>query len=291
MGRSLSDFIRDELASTEKGPCVMLSLVLPSDNDREVKSIRITGESDISPEQRAKTFVDLAEEDAQEIDAISVVYSVRSFFENGGGQYVGRMALRVKGNKDAEDLENASESGERMQRMRHKEDVHDAVIKMAGITYQTLLTHTRQMADDRHKERSENVELFGALKEVLMAKALDGHTFRMAEKKYERTTAVIEKGMGVIMPMARMLGAPVPEDKADTDLLNAVIDSIDATDSNAVNSLRVMLAKLDPTVAMLLAERFERRAKQKAEETLKREQEREVDRKAAEGEGEKENVH
>lgn len=292
--RNLEDFIKEELASIEHGACTMFSLVYPGDHDREIKCIVITGESDMSPAQRAKVFVDLAEEDAQEIDAIKVTYSVRSFFEQTGGTYVHRCSFKVQGNKDAEDLENASDSGERMQRMRHKEDVHEAVLKMAGITFQALNIHARQMSDDRRAERAENVELFTGLKDVLMAKALDQHHLRMEEKKYERITGLIKDGTKLISPALRMLGAPIPTNDADTSLIDAMIDDIDANDPESVEMVKMMLAKLKPATAMLLMDRMEKRAKAQAEEAAKK-RKQDLEDKAKEEvvstEGGDDNVH
>lgn len=261
MKQSTEEWMRRALLDDGKGaPCTSFALVhVQGGLQTEIHVKPLPDKLSVaSIGEIADTFDDIAKEHAAGLPGAQQ-YQILAFY---GGRKTAQ-AFRPfvqKGYTEMEGLatESPGPMGVLAQSMRHLEAKGSAYIQG---TVKLLEAQNRTIELQNEREiglRRENVEMFGALKEMIMAMTAKSHEARMAELAFTRETeerrALYKTVPGLINSVT---GREVfPQAQEDTSHLEAIIDAAVKKGPEALRLIQSL--ELPPAAQFALASRFQR---------------------------------
>lgn len=267
-----------QLDEDKQGDLTQLSLMhIVIQSEREIHSIRFNGAKKWTAKELADVFLKKARGHCEEL--VGPQMFVLLAFYGGRTEAEARKPIRIQGDASMTgQLETEGPTGQGLvqQAMRHMEAVMALTVRQSSLLFDAQNQTIQSLGIQLNAARNENVAAFGAVKDLLMEKALDQHRFRMEELNFQRSSDT-RRNLMKLAPafLNRLSGKEVlPEAAADTALLEGMADHL--MQSPAAQKAMLTLAEsgsFPPLLTGMLADRFqrlmqERRVEQESDDAI-----------------------
>lgn len=259
---TLGQWITEVLLDTNQdGVCTTISCCHKIGTaDDEVYAVKLEGKQ-WNAEQLGEIFLRKAQSAVQDVPNSQSFY-LYAFYANRK-QYQAKHHFRIDGGMElsAGTTEPPTKEGGLSQTMRMSEAAFQTNMRMMMENMRMTLEIQQSTVRDLHDTRTENRELIGVFKDLMIEKAANNHQNRMTELAAEQSKRDREF-MYQIGPslVNRITGKEIlPESMADAGLIEVLIDSVDE------NSIKLLQSKLPPVAYATLAGRAAEHWKKKRE--------------------------
>lgn len=268
MGQTLKQWLDEILVDPEKGNCTMLSCVhMVANAEKEVHTIKF-GAKKWTTADLAELFMRKCRNFCSELSGVQM-FQLLAFFNNES-EPGPRRYFRVQGEGDIlgqSNTEGANATGLASQAMRHLEAMAAIHVRNTGLLFEAQNETIRTLSVQLNNSRNENIQVFDALKTMLIEQATNVHIHKMAEIEAQNSADTRKSVIKLLPALAnRLTGKEImPESTADTALFEAITDHI-LKDEEAAKAMMSAATKFPPQIAGMLASRMEQIAKAKNEQ-------------------------
>lgn len=254
----LTDWIRENLANADYGTCKSLTLVYErqrNGGDEEVQTVKFAGQQ-YTPEELADRIYNIAKSHCKDDGGVEHRYRLGAFYDGDDTPKI-QKRFRIVPYGDDGDLVLADApdaKGALAQGMRLTEQFNQG---MFG-----LFKHVwTGMAGENEKLRSQNMEMFEMVQNLLVKVQDADHNRAMEALRFERETQMMQQWLGFApLLINTILDREVfPQGTVDTKIVESVADALSADD------LQMLAGKLPAHLWGPLAARLEKYLKAKRE--------------------------
>lgn len=275
MAQTLEQWIVEALNDPDKeGELTMISCIhVIGQAEREVHTVKFGGKK-WTPHELADLFMRKCKNTVQ--DLTGVQYFALLPFYGHRSQPEGRKPFRLQGETELGGqmgTEGPTGTGLTQQAMRHMEAIMALTVRQSAILFEAQNTTIHALSTQLDKTRTENIQAFDAVKNLLMEKATNQHQNRMEALNYKRQTDE-RSALWKLAPAAlnRLTGREiVPESMADTALIETIAEHI-ASNPQAGDAMMRVAQSFPPQLMGMFASRLEQIMKKKREQEEKDEQ-------------------
>lgn len=238
---TIDQWISEVLADkTKDGPCTLVTCVhKESQTEREVFSIKVEPGQKWDSVELAKLFQRKAEMHVQGLAGHQQFY-MHAHYANRV-EYQARLPFSIAGQSEVSygTTEAPTAEGRTQQGMRWGETGYQLWAQQAMNLARVQSDLLNQLANDRSKLQSENIELISVFKELIMKQAAQNHEFEMQKLKMQRDNELY-KTAGQLLPVAvnALAGKEVfPQSTADSALIESLLENMKEKDIQTIMSM------------------------------------------------------